>query len=198
MSVITNKDIIEFYSKKDDKECKFTHEFEKNHLQKGDGYIDTAKVFVGEKDDEEEKKFFQWLSENKGEIFALKYLNKDFDILLKNGVINQKWHCLVSWYARKEYMGELDEKIYSQKVSDKEASKICILKTQITCPELRLWLVESAKDGKIITDADVNFFSKAAITYSKNKIANKKVWNKVWTEIYRNKIEDIIKQEMYT
>lgn len=202
---ITNKDIIKFYSKKfieDEEHYINTYSFATEQMQHNGGYIDTAKAFIhngvqGKKDDQ---KFYKWLLKKKDNdtlysLKSLKYLKENDDfVFLINKKVNQKWHCLISWYARLEHNGKLTEESYKNEI--KISDETCMFKMSITCPELRLWLVEAAIDEKYITNEDVENFKKEAIKYSKDKINNKKSWNKIWSE-YVIKILCVINSEFH-
>ncbi len=198
---LSNRDIIKFYSAIDSRaNFHYTLSYEKEHRQPNDGYIKTANVFMEneKKCDKKEKAFLDWL-QNKNEngtLYDLKSLSfvkddKDFDVFLEKRMICQKWHCIVSWYARLEYEGRLSEKEFSESIHNKDAWASCIFKKSIKCPELRLWLVEAAKDNLKITDADVLNFYKEALKYSANKKENITNWNNIWDE-YLPKIGEAI------
>lgn len=201
MGFITNEDIIKFYSSRVENKDIFqrTYSFEEKYRQSDGGYINLAKVFDKKGDVEEcdNKLFFDWLLKKKkeGTIYELKsfwYVKKDkeFDIFLNDSGVNQKWHCLVSWYAYKEFLGELNDDTYRASIIHK-GYKTCILNTKNSCPELRLWLVEAAVDGKNITNDDVKQFKEKAEIYAKSKREKLTFWNEQW-KVYRKKIEEVI------
>lgn len=202
MSVITNKDIIKFYSRKaieNEEVFQKTNFFEKEHRQRSSGYISLAQTFLSDGvlgEDDNDKRFYKWLRAKEEEqtiyqLRALRYLEKDakFDIFLKHSRLNQKWHCLVSWYAYTEFDGRLNDITYTEPIYMPDAQKTCVLKTGIICPELRLWLVEAASDENNISGSDVERFMNEALTYVECR--NRKKWNEVWVE-YRQKIERVI------
>lgn len=202
MNAITNKDIIKFYSRKvmeNEDIFQKTYYFENEHRQRSGGYISLARTFLSDgvsgKDDKE-KRFYKWLRAKEEEhtiyqLRAFRYLEEDtkFDIFLNHARLNQKWHCLVSWYAYTEFDGRLNDITYTEPIYMPDAQKTCILKPGNRCPELRLWLVEAAADEKNISDSDVERFMNEALTYVECR--NRKKWNEVWVE-YRQKIERAI------
>lgn len=202
---ISNKEIIEFYSEKyeeNEEKCKNTFYFEKNNRQDKGGYIEVAETFknngnIQNEKDKEYIDFYNYLIEKKEnntlyDLKAFKNIRKEFDIFLENSKINQKWHCLVSWYAWLEWKQKLNEKKYENTVETADAT--CIFNKRNTCPELRLWLVEAAaQNGKYITQDDVEKFKDEAVNYSNDRKNNKKNWNKLW-EGYVSKILKEIKK----
>lgn len=103
---------------------------------------------------------------------------------------------MISWYARLEYEENLTEEIYQKEFNENALDKTCIFKTQIKCPELRLWLVETAKEGKYITDEDVLTLYDEACSYVKNRKDNLQQWNNAWKK-YIIKLFQVIKAETY-
>lgn len=200
MSVITNKDIIEFYSRKvieNEEVFQKTYYFEKEHRQRSGGYISLARTFlsggmIGE--DDNDKRFYEWLRAKEDEqtiyqLRALKYLEGDteFDIFLNYSKLNQKWHCLVSWYAYTEFQGRLNDKTYTEPICEPDTQDSCILKKSIRCPELRVWLLEAAVDGINVTNRDVDQFLKEALFYTEDREKNKSKWENVLAQ-YNQKI----------
>lgn len=199
MERITNKKIIKFYSSKcieDNLNCTSTYSFENENMQSSGGYIGVANAFIN-KVENDDKYFYQWLlgkdkDNTMYNLNSLKFLpeDNDFDVFLEKDKVNQKWHCLISWYARLECDGKLTEESYEKEIQ--VSDETCILKKKNSCPELRLWLVEAAQEEKHITTEDVLEFKREAVSYSKNKQKNLKQWNKLWTK-YVTKILHVIK-----
>lgn len=173
---------IDFYKDKAAKP-EWTDKFIKEYQQEeSDGYISLARAF------EAYNKINSEMEKSPDiRVHALRDLDKDFVLNVKcnkdDGEPNQKWHFLVAFCAMVELEG-----------SEKEKS---LFSKSYPCPELRLWLIEAAKDGNIIKEEDVKAAYNAAKDYKNGKI-NKVAWNNLWLDssnaynAYEKKIEAVI------
>ncbi|NCC55181.1 MAG: hypothetical protein EOM11_06840 [Erysipelotrichia bacterium] len=124
---------------------------------------------------------------NLGKVYSLEKLDESFICCIKDdksaGEPNQKWHFLVSYCAQHE----LED---MQKGESKPTANV--FNRNIICPELWLWLIETAKDGDIIKDDDVKkVYSKAIKYWEKCNAFGKVQWNNFIDE-YREKVKEII------
>lgn len=192
---------VDFYKDKEPKP-KYTTEFVKHYRQKSGGYIDFAKVFEDNTEREENDKWNIMCKNHKeienlagqeklDELHSLKGLGKDFifnvGIDKEKGEPNQKWHFLVSYCAQKE-IG------HKRKLKNSIAN---IKDENITSPELWLWLFETAKDGVVITDEDIELVYESAIAYRNGTgryagQTNKRAEWILFLEDYKCKLEKII------
>lgn len=186
---VTSEDIIDFYS---DKEAypPYTTKFIKSYRQKNEGYIDFAKMFQMNEIPHENKKTEIMIS-NYQKIIKLKQQNNlhlipsfrtleiefitDVCTDQENGNPNQKWHLMVSYFGQ-TYLEEKTGNIFNR---------------TITCPELWLWLIETAKDDKEISDEMIDDVYQTAIKYKTDNSFSREKW-KCFLDPYKSRVKKII------
>ena len=106
---------------------------------------------------------------------------------------NQKWHLLISYYAYKLIVKRygIESKVVG---ADDIEKKVSTVLGGLSCPELCLWMVEAAMDGKYITADEVKKLSERIIVF---KTEGKGQWRSFrwWkenVEKYSEKVKDVI------
>lgn len=193
---ITAREIIQFYAKKERNQTK-TNEF----LNGGYGQVRGGYISFANERGEDSKQVIQILQEKKEELLKidelcwLETLYDRHEVLLseeEKSKPNQKWHLLISYYAYKLIVQRYGIKKV-RVVEDIDAKKTTVF-GRIRCPELCLWMVEAAVDGKILTNKDVEgLYANIVEIKKKNK------WYKEWLtwwkdnrEKYDTKLVEII------
>lgn len=210
---VTNKDVLEFYADKGTgkliKKCP-TPEIDDDY----DNYAALADTFIfpdknikekNRKNQEENKEFYEWLKEQEKQNFSetlslAKVTEKDesFKDFILNPVLEdpliEKWHLYVSWYALKEYREkkktpENKERLNNLFIEGKATNSIGILKSNIACHRLLLWMYEASEPDmeselyKKAEDAVCNGSLTGLISFFKEEIEKKiKKWKESRTE----------------
>lgn len=192
--VVTNAELINFYMDKA-AHYPISDLFMMNYRQKDNNYIELYKTFTfAEHNGKPEDKAFYTMVDslwkpteketspggesNSTEPKQLKWLTvlpKEFVLCQENRSYsglepNQKWHFLVSWAAFSLVADKINETINKKTVTQKYPKinafeRFHGLARLVKCPELLLWMLEAAVDGKNLTAADVSAYYADAVTY---------------------------------
>lgn len=108
---------------------------------------------------------FQWMMKKMPKEFVRCQVNRSYSGLEPN----QKWHFLVSWAAFALVADEIKNVVVDSRATQKDPKKNAFesnkgLATAFHCPELLLWMLEAAVDGKNLTAADVSACYADAVT----------------------------------
>jgi len=196
---ITAREIIQFYVKKEKNQDK-TNEF----LNGGYGQVRGGYISFANERGEDSKQVIQILQEKEAELKKtkelcwLKALYDSKEVFLseeEKSKPNQKWHLLISYYAYKLIVQRYGIKKV-RVVEDIDAKKTTVFGC-IRCPELCLWMVEAAVDGKILTHKDVKDLYANIVEIKKQ---NRWYWNwlswwKKNRESYDTRLVEIILKE---
>ncbi len=202
---LKERDIIEFYLKKKE-HYELTDQFMQEYTQKNGGYIDLYNK-IGEennlKNDDQ-----QVLDKLQNEFESLKDDNRlswldqfTYDEIFCKNNLNQRWHLLISWYAYKIILDK-----YPEINAISKATPLKTIDKNTTfefgagdCPELCIWMVEAAMDGKIITQKDLDDLFYQAKKFREKQKNEKGLhwksfeWWKQENDNYRNKVAKVIK-----
>ncbi len=204
-------DVTGFYAGKDFdvSEGDALYEFIKKYHQDGGGYLDTYKAFDHDHQNEAtpgDRRFYdilcKYVDDRKNDRNAdpelmslLGFLDDQPDDFILNPkyivdedgnkVPDQKWHLLISWYARK-ILKKSKERFYddTEDIEKYPISHYARCKTDVPfyCPELWLWIAEKAADGKYLTTDDLIRYYESAIAERKgsgDKAWKTECWEKV-------------------
>ncbi len=161
------------------------------------GYIDVAN-----ERGTDDKQVLQILREKKeelleyDELYWLKELYDREEVFLseeEKRKPNQKWHLLISYYAYKLIVKRYGIESKVVEIDDIE-KKVATVLGGLSCPELCLWMVEAAMDGKYITADEVKELSERIIEF---KTEGKGQWRSFrwWkenVEKYSEKVKAVI------